>query len=51
MLGRVAAEDRGDRTASVPAAASIIAALPVVASYVFLQRHFISGMLSGAVKG
>ncbi|MGW7657965.1 carbohydrate ABC transporter permease, partial [Streptomyces tendae] len=36
---------------SVLAAASIIVALPVVASYVFLQRHFISGMLSGAVKG
>ncbi|MCG7206303.1 MULTISPECIES: carbohydrate ABC transporter permease [Streptomyces] len=35
---------------SLLAAASIIVALPVVALYVFLQRHFISGMLSGAVK-
>ncbi|MFL5997399.1 MAG: ABC transporter permease subunit [Streptomyces sp.] len=33
------------------AAASVIVALPVVVLYVFLQRHFISGMLSGAVKG
>lgn len=36
---------------SLLAAASIIVALPVVALYVFLQRHFIAGMLSGAVKG
>jgi raffinose/stachyose/melibiose transport system permease protein len=26
-------------------------ATPVVIVYVFLQRHFIRGMLSGAVKG
>ncbi|MGY6026508.1 carbohydrate ABC transporter permease [Streptomyces spinosirectus] len=36
---------------SLLAAASIIVALPVVALYVFLQRHFVSGMLAGAVKG
>jgi raffinose/stachyose/melibiose transport system permease protein len=36
---------------SLLAAASIIVALPVVALYVFLQRHFVCGMLSGAVKG
>ncbi|MDW6062706.1 ABC transporter permease subunit [Streptomyces sp. FXJ1.4098] len=36
---------------SLLAAASVIVALPVVLLYVFLQRHFISGMLSGAVKG
>ena len=29
----------------------MIVALPVVILYVFLQRHFIRGMLSGAVKG
>jgi raffinose/stachyose/melibiose transport system permease protein len=33
------------------AAASLIVAAPVVLLYVFLQRYFISGMLSGAVKG
>ena len=33
------------------AAGSVIVALPVVVLYVFLQRHFIRGMLSGAVKG
>jgi raffinose/stachyose/melibiose transport system permease protein len=32
------------------AAGSVIVALPVVVAYVFLQRHFIHGMLSGAVK-
>jgi raffinose/stachyose/melibiose transport system permease protein len=33
------------------AAGSVIVALPVVVVYVFLQRHFIRGMLSGAIKG
>ena len=33
------------------AAASVIVALPVVVLYVFFQRHFIRGMLAGAVKG
>jgi raffinose/stachyose/melibiose transport system permease protein len=32
------------------AAGSVIVATPVVVVYVFLQRHFIRGMLSGAVK-
>jgi raffinose/stachyose/melibiose transport system permease protein len=31
-------------------AGALIVAAPVVMVYVFLQRHFISGMLSGAVK-
>ena len=33
------------------AAGAVIVALPVVIVYVFLQRHFIRGMLTGAVKG
>lgn len=33
------------------AAGSVIVALPVVIVYLFLQRQFIRGMLSGAVKG
>jgi raffinose/stachyose/melibiose transport system permease protein len=33
------------------AAGSIIITLPVVVVYIFLQRHFIRGMLSGAVRG
>jgi raffinose/stachyose/melibiose transport system permease protein len=33
------------------AAGAVIVAMPVVLVYVFLQRHFIRGMLSGAVKG
>ena len=33
------------------AAGSMIVALPVVAVYLVLQRHFIRGVLSGAVKG
>jgi raffinose/stachyose/melibiose transport system permease protein len=32
-------------------AGAVIVALPIVLLYVFLQRHFIRGMLSGAVKG
>lgn len=33
------------------AAASIIVAFPVLVVYVFLQRHFIRGMVSGSMKG
>jgi raffinose/stachyose/melibiose transport system permease protein len=33
------------------AAASVIVALPVVVAYVFLQRQFIAGFASGALKG
>jgi raffinose/stachyose/melibiose transport system permease protein len=33
------------------AAGAVIVATPVVFVYVFLQRHFIRGMLTGAVKG
>jgi raffinose/stachyose/melibiose transport system permease protein len=32
------------------AAAAVLVALPVVIAYVFLQRHFIRGVLAGAVK-
>jgi raffinose/stachyose/melibiose transport system permease protein len=32
------------------AAASVIVAAPVLVLYIFLQRHFISGMLAGALK-
>jgi raffinose/stachyose/melibiose transport system permease protein len=32
------------------AAGSVIVALPVVVVYLFLQRQFIRGMLSGALK-
>lgn len=32
------------------AAGSVIVALPVVVLYIFLQRHFIRGMLEGAVR-
>ena len=32
------------------AAGAVLVALPVVALYIFLQRHFIKGMLEGAVR-
>jgi raffinose/stachyose/melibiose transport system permease protein len=32
------------------AAASVLVAAPVLVVYIFLQRHFIRGMLAGAVK-
>ncbi|WP_309103644.1 carbohydrate ABC transporter permease [Microbacterium sp.] len=35
---------------SLLAAGAVLVALPVVALYVFLQRHFIKGMLEGAVR-
>lgn|GEM_PF-3853599 len=33
------------------AAAAVIISLPVVGLYVFFQRQFIRGMLSGATRG
>jgi len=43
---------QGERLADISAlaAASLIVALPVVVVYLFLQRHFIRGVLSGALK-
>jgi raffinose/stachyose/melibiose transport system permease protein len=35
---------------SVTAAAAVIVALPILIVYIFLQRRFISGIVSGAVK-
>jgi len=44
---------QGRYTADIPrlAAGSIIAAGPIVAVYILFQRHFIRGLLGGAVKG
>jgi raffinose/stachyose/melibiose transport system permease protein len=32
------------------AAAAVLVATPVVLVYIFLQRHFIRGVLAGAIK-
>jgi len=50
-LGLSFFQGRNTSDLSLMAAASVIVALPVVVLYVFLQRHFIRGMLAGAVKG
>ena len=44
---------RGRYSADVPvmAAASTMVSLPVLVIYVIFQRHFIRGMVSGALKG
>jgi raffinose/stachyose/melibiose transport system permease protein len=44
---------QGEHTSDLTllAAGSVIVATPVVLVYVLLQRHFIRGMLTGAVKG
>ena len=44
---------RGRYSADVPvmAAASIMVFLPVLIIYIFFQRSFIEGMISGALKG
>ncbi|ALG15561.1 carbohydrate ABC transporter permease [Kibdelosporangium phytohabitans] len=42
---------RSDTSVPLLAAASVLVALPVVVVYLFLQRHFIRGMVDGAVKG
>jgi len=66
LLALVMVSDEGLRTAplglsffqgrntsdlTLLSAGSVLVALPVVIVYVFLQRHFIRGMLAGAVKG
>lgn len=44
---------QGRFTADIPrlAAGAIIVAGPIVLLYIFLQRHFIQGVLGGAIKG
>lgn len=44
-------QGRNQTNLTLLAAGAVIVATPVVVLYVFLQRHFIRGMLSGAVKG
>jgi raffinose/stachyose/melibiose transport system permease protein len=50
-LGLAFFQGRNTTDFSLLAAGAMIVAAPVVLVYVFLQRHFIRGMLSGAVKG
>jgi raffinose/stachyose/melibiose transport system permease protein len=50
-LGLSFFQGRNQADLTLLAAGACIVALPVVVLYVFLQRHFIRGMLSGAVKG
>ncbi len=50
-LGLSFFQGRNTSNLTLLAAGSVIVAMPVVILYVFLQRHFIRGMLSGAVKG
>jgi raffinose/stachyose/melibiose transport system permease protein len=50
-LGLSFFQGRNTSDLTLLAAGSVIVALPVVIVYMFLQRHFIRGMLSGAVKG
>ncbi len=50
-LGLSFFQGRNQTDLTLLAAGAVIVATPVVLLYVFLQRHFIRGMLSGAVKG
>jgi raffinose/stachyose/melibiose transport system permease protein len=50
-LGLSFFQGRNTTDLTLLAAGAVIVALPVVVLYVFLQRHFIRGMLSGSVKG
>jgi raffinose/stachyose/melibiose transport system permease protein len=49
-LGLAFFQGRYTANYSLLSAASVIVALPVVTLYVFLQRHFVRGMLSGSLK-
>jgi raffinose/stachyose/melibiose transport system permease protein len=50
-LGLAFFQGRNTTDYALLAAGSVIVATPVVLLYVFLQRHFIRGMLAGAIKG
>jgi raffinose/stachyose/melibiose transport system permease protein len=50
-LGLSFFQGRNTSNLTLLAAGAVIVAAPVVVLYVFFQRHFIRGMLSGAVKG
>jgi raffinose/stachyose/melibiose transport system permease protein len=50
-LGLAFFQGRNTSDQELLAAGSVIVAAPVVLVFLFLQRHFIRGMLSGAVKG
>ena len=50
-LGLAFFQGRNTSDLSLLAAGAVIVATPVVIVYLLLQRHFIRGMLSGAVKG
>ena len=50
-LGLAFFQGRNTSDEALLAAGSVIVATPVVLVYLVLQRHFIRGMLSGAVKG
>jgi raffinose/stachyose/melibiose transport system permease protein len=49
-LGLSFFQGRNQTDLTLLAAGAVIVAAPIVLLYVFLQRHFIRGMLSGAVK-
>ena len=49
-LGLAFFQGRNTSDEALLAAGAVIVAAPVVLVYLFLQRHFIRGMLSGAVK-
>jgi raffinose/stachyose/melibiose transport system permease protein len=50
-LGLSFFQGRNTSNLTLLAAGAVIVATPVVVLYMFLQRHFIRGMLAGAVKG
>jgi raffinose/stachyose/melibiose transport system permease protein len=50
LLGLASFQGQHSSDFSLLAAGSVIVTAPVVLVYVFLQRHFIAGMLSGSIK-
>jgi arabinogalactan oligomer/maltooligosaccharide transport system permease protein len=43
--------DQFGRNWTIFAAGAVIAALPIVALFLYLQRYIVSGLIGGAVKG
>lgn len=51
MLGGVQSEERASISATIIYATIMVATLPILLVYPFLQKHFVKGVMIGAVKG
>lgn len=51
MLHRISADSKYGSDFGLKSAAAVLAILPVLITYLFLQKHIIKGLTAGAIKG